>query len=282
MNNTVFKKYNVVGDDICYHHTATEPSCDRYYHGPEAHLQYEVLYLLKGQVSYIIEGETYEVREGDMIFVAPNEIHTLKIEGSRPYERIVLLFNMSILHRLMRELEVSLGAFSEGEKNLFHIIGRGEVKEYGLDKILHSIIMEDGDENRKKLSIISKLIKFVLTIDRVTQESSHTAPLSSDTLVRAVTEYVDLHMGEPIRLDTLAEELYISKSTLCHRFSDLMNMTVNKYVITKKMYRAAEMLRDGYSAQAAAEAVGYDNYTSFFYNYKRVIGVSPTVTGKTD
>lgn len=284
MNSKIYKKYNVVGDDICYHHTVTEASGNGYYHGPEAHQQYEVLYLMDGEISYIIDGDTYDVKEGDIIFVAPNEIHTLMIGGDKPYERIVLLFNMDILDRLMRELETTLGAFSYDGKNRFHVIGKTDVKKYGLDRILLSIINEDGEEGHKKLGIISRLIRFVILIDRITSDSENnfTAPSYSDRLVASVTEYVDRHIGEPIRLDTMAEELYVSKSTLCHRFASLMNMTVNQYIIAKKMYRATELLRDGLQAQDAAEAVGYDNYTSFFYNYKKVMGIPPTSVTKGD
>lgn len=282
MNSKIFKKFNVVGDDLCYHHTVTEASGKEYYHGPEAHQQYEVHFLLGGEVSYIIDGDTYDVKEGDMIFVAPNEIHALVISGDKPYERVVLLFNMDILHQIMVELDATLGAFSYDGKNRFHIINKSEVKKYGLDKILMSIIGEDGAESHKKLGIVSRLLRFVIAIDRVTTESkdNFATPTSSDRLVASVTEYVDTHISEPIRLDALAEELYVSKSTLCHRFSSLMNMTVNQYIIAKKMYRANELLHEGMSAQAAAEAVGYDNYTSFFYNYKKLMGTSPNSVDK--
>lgn len=282
MSSKIFKKYNLVGDDLCYHHTVTYPKGECYYHGPEAHLQYEMLYLLGGAVSYIIEGETYDVKKGDMIFVAPNEIHTLKIDGNEPYERIVLLFNMNILHGIMRELGVNLGAFSYDGKNRFHVIERCDVEKYALDKMLLSIIEETGKEEHKKLKIVSKLISLVVSIDKITSESKNnfTPSRASDRLVRAVTEYVDRNIDRQIRLDELAEELYVSKSTLCHRFSSLMNMTVNRYIITKKIYRATELMGEGYSAQAAAEAVGYSNYTSFFYNYRKIMGVSPTATAR--
>ena len=269
MSSKIYKEYNLVGDDLCYHHTVTDASGKKYYHGPEAHLQYEVLYLIEGEVSYIIEGETYEVKKGDMIVVAPNEIHTLEIV-------------INILHQIMRELEVSLGAFSYDGKNRFHIIESAKVERYQLDKMLFSIIDESGEENHKKLNIVSKLIKFVVTIDKVTKESKRNfkPSVSKDSLVSAVTEFVDRNIYKPIRLDALADELYVSKSTLCHRFSSLMNMSVNRYIITKKIYRATELLRDGYSAQDAAAAVGYTNYTSFFYNYRKIMGVSPAATGK--
>jgi AraC-like DNA-binding protein len=191
---------------------------------------------------------------------------------------------MQVLDELMRELNVELGAFSYDGKNRFHIIKRALVKEYSLDKILFDILSYDDSDKYKRLLIMSKLIEFIINIDKMVEKNkdNFVRPSSCDNLITAATKYIDEHISEPIRLDTLADELYVSKSTLCHKFSSVMNMTTNNYISLKKMHYATELLREGYSAGDVAAMVGYDNYTSFFYNYKRVIGVSPTVTGKTD
>ena len=283
-SNKVLKKYNVIGDDFYYHHTLTDRSGRECYHAPEAHTQHEVLYLVKGEVSYIIEGETYDIKEGDMIFVAPNEIHTLKINGECDYERIVLLFDINILEGILSALGTTLDTFSFSGKNHFHVIKKRYVEEGGLDKLLLSITDGDEEEKYKKLDIMSGIISFVIAIDKTAArlKDNFTRPSSSDKLVAAVTQYVDSHIGEPICLDELADSLFVSKSTLCHRFSSYMKMTPTRYVTLKKMYRAAELLRDGMPASAVARAVGYDNYTSFFYNYKKVMGTSPAATSHRD
>lgn len=281
-SNKVLKKYNVIGDDFYYHHTLTERWGKESYHAPEAHKQHEVLYLLRGEISYIIEGETYDVKEGDMIFVAPNEIHTLKINGRLDYERIVLLFDINLLEGIMRSLDTTLDTFRFSGKNRFHIIKKQDVKAGGLDKLLLSITEGEESDKYKRLDIMSKLIGFVIAIDKTAarMKDNFTRPTSSDRLVAAVSEYIDSHISEPVRLDELAEALFVSKSTLCHRFAAYMNMTPAKYATLKKMYYAAGRLGEGIAASAVAREVGYENYTSFFYNYKRVMGVSPAASSR--
>jgi AraC-like DNA-binding protein len=102
------------------------------------------------------------------------------------------------------------------------------------------------------------------------------APSLEDGMLRAAAAYVDAHVGDPIRLDDIARSLFISKSTLCHRFAKQMHMTINLYIAIKKMHRAADLLRKGHGATEVAAMVGYDNYTTFFYNFKRIMGASPT------
>ena len=272
------KSYNVIGDDIYYHHTVSDISGADYYHAPCSHRQHEVLLLLQGEVSYVIEGETYKVSKGDMIFVAPGEIHTLKIAGNSPYERIVLLFDMSVLDNMMRALNIDLRAFSYDGRNRFHVIDRELVREFDLDKLLIDIISYDDSDKYKRLLIMSKLIRFAVNIDKMIEKNKNNLaePSERDKLISAATEYIDKHLFEPIRLDDMAKRLLVSKSTLCHKFASVMNMTVNSYVSLKKMNAAAELLREGKPAAEVSAALGYDNYTSFFYNFKKHLGTSPT------
>ena len=273
----VIKEYSAKGDKLYYHHTKTDAIGNGYSNKPEAHTQHEVLYLLSGELTYIIEGESYRVKKGDMIFVAPSEIHALNVGGSQPYERIVMLFDMSILHGIMKALGSELRAFSYDGKNEFHIIKSEYVRRHGLDRILTEITETDIDEKYKNLDIVARLINFVTEIDKVISEGyGFRRPDRLDSLVSAVSGYIDSHIGEQIKLDDISNELFVSKSTLCHKFAAAMNLSLGRYITTKKMYHAHELIKSGFSARDAAEAVGYENYSSFFYNYKKLMGCSPT------
>ena len=171
MSEKVILKYNVLGDDLYYHHTKTEITGDGYRVSPDAHTQYEVLYLIDGELSYVIDGESYQVKRGDMIFVPPHEIHTLYVNGKLPYERMVLLFDMEILLVMMRKMGVTLGAFSYEKKNRFHVIEKALVEKYGLGALLLQIIKSPEDAY-KKLDIISKLINFVIAIDKLISDNT--------------------------------------------------------------------------------------------------------------
>lgn len=101
-------------------------------------------------------------------------------------------------------------------------------------------------------------------------------PISKDPMIKSVIDYIDAHISKPIKLDDIADNLYISKSTLCHKFSNHMNLTINRYAAIKKIHYADELIRGGMSATEAAMATGYNHYTTFYHNYKQIMGVSPT------
>ena len=275
----IFNEYNHVGDDFFYHHTKTKKSDTPYTIGPEVHTKYEALYLFDGVMSYVIEGQIYNVGRGALILVSPNTIHTLKISAGCDYERAVILFDVKVMQRQFSELEVGMSrVFTEG-KFPVKIIGADLVKKYGLDKAILSIISGERDSEYKKLKMISGLIEFLIALDKLMRsgESGFIAPTLSDPLISKVIEFINDHVGEEISLDRLAGELFVSKSTLCHRFSSYMNVTLNRYIAIKKIHLAAELICKGKSAEEAALAVGYENYTSFYYNFKKIMGISPAL-----
>ena len=274
--NKIFKNYNVIGDDFFYHHTLTEQNGEVYYHGPEVHRQYEVMYLMSGEISYIIEGETYNAAPGDMIFVSPNEIHTLKINGNLTYERAVVLFDMNVMERLISGADVKLSFLSPENSKKLRVINRETVSRFGIWRILSEMIECREPEPYKRLTVVSKLIEFMICLDKIAGDVKETAPTEIDPLIRKITEYIEKNLEKPISLSDMSRELFVSTSTLSHRFSEYMNMPLNRFIAVKKMHRADELMRDGLSASEVSRLVGYENYTSFFYNYKKIMGRSPS------
>ena len=274
--NKIFKNYNVIGDDFFYHHTLTEQNGEVYYHGPEVHRQYEVMYLISGEISYIIEGETYNATPGDMIFVSPNEIHTLKINGNLTYERAVVLFDMNVMERLISGADVKLSLLSPEYSKKLRVISRETVNRFGIWRILSEMLECREPEPYKRLTVVSKLIEFMICLDKIAGNVTEASPTEIDPLIRKITEYIEKNLEKPISLSDMSRELFVSTSTLSHRFSEYMNMPLNRFIALKKMHRADELMRDGLSASEVSRLVGYENYTSFFYNYKKIMGHAPS------
>ena len=276
--NKIISSYNTVGDELFYHRTRSDADGNEYYYGTEVHAQHELLFLVEGRISYVIEGQSYTVMPGDMIFVAPGEIHALKIDGRYPYERIVLLFDFEIIRPVMTRLDASLAQFSNEGSKRFHVIKKETVDRYGLADILCSITALDGEEKYKRLSIATKLIELAISIDKIAAEaaSEPQTPNSEDTLVRAAISYINSHLTEKISLDELATALFVSKSSLCHRFSSYLKISPSKYIAYRKIQYANRLLSEGYTAAAAATAVGYESYSAFYYSYRRIMNKAPS------
>jgi AraC-like DNA-binding protein len=177
-----------------------------------------------------------------------------------------LLFDINALRSMMHELCAPPEVFSQENGNCLHIVPRALAEEYGLDRLLIEIFSCEDEDRYKRLFILSKLLSFMIQTDKMfsAHKERFAAPAAKDGLVSAAITYINEHIGDPIRLEEMAKNLFVSKSTLCHRFAKTVHMTTMHYILTNKMHRAAELLRKGYAATQVASMVGYENYTSFF------------------
>jgi AraC-like DNA-binding protein len=55
-----------------------------------------------------------------------------------------------------------------------------------------------------------------------------------------------------------------------------MNISVYQYMLRKRLILAQQKIRDGESATAAAMLCGFNDYSSFYKQYKKLFGVSPS------
>ena len=272
---TVISKFNSMFDSFFYHHSVSEKKGKATLYGPESHRQFEVIYLVKGEVKYFIEGEEYLAKPGDLIFVPPNEIHSLQIDGKTSYERIVVLFDFNLIKNMLAVGEVAVDD-AVFKAPPYRIIPAETVKKSGLRGIMYSIAAQDAGKGLP-LRFFSLILSLIAELDKLLADRGNKPilPITKEPMIKRAIEYINDHLTEPISLDDIASELYVSKSTLCHRFSSCMNISINRYIAVKKVYFAADLIRNGMSAQEASLAVGYEHYTTFFYNYKQILGVSP-------
>jgi AraC-like DNA-binding protein len=100
--------------------------------------------------------------------------------------------------------------------------------------------------------------------------------LSIDKVVQKAVTYINDNIQNPLTLDEICSAIFVSKSSLCHKFAKSMHVTVNHYVTIKKIHHAAKLIRGGMGVIEASAAVGYNQYTTFYHNYKKILGISPS------
>ncbi|MCD8380482.1 MAG: AraC family transcriptional regulator [Lachnospiraceae bacterium] len=92
-----------------------------------------------------------------------------------------------------------------------------------------------------------------------------------------VKEYVDLHYAEPLTLESLAGDFYLSKHYLARCFKEQFGTTVNGYIQQVRITRAKELLRfTDASIESIAADCGYE--TNYFGRlFRKTEGTSPGV-----
>lgn len=95
--------------------------------------------------------------------------------------------------------------------------------------------------------------------------------------MRDVISYINDHLNEPITLDELAEHFFVSKYYLLHAFKEYTRLSVHQYIISKRIIRAQNLMREGASPGDAARLSGFNDYAGFYRAFVKQTGVTPQV-----
>lgn len=93
--------------------------------------------------------------------------------------------------------------------------------------------------------------------------------------INELLEYISGHFAEPLSLDSLAQQYYISRAKLVQDFKQSTGMTVKDYITMIRINNARFMLGGGMSVQETAKNCGYDSVSYFVTLFKNMFGVSP-------
>ena len=99
----------------------------------------------------------------------------------------------------------------------------------------------------------------------------HATKLSLD-----VANYVRHHLSEPIRVDAMAEELFLSRPYLSARYKQETGSTLTDFILNEKTEEAKRLLRySDKTASAIAAYLGFSSHGHFSKVFKKYAGLTP-------
>ena len=99
---------------------------------------------------------------------------------------------------------------------------------------------------------------------------------STRYLLRA-KDLIDARYREPLDVPTLARTAHLSPAHFSREFRRTFGETADRYLLTRRLERAAEMLRNtDWSVVDICLAVGLTSVGSFTTSFRRAYGRSPT------
>jgi AraC-like DNA-binding protein len=95
--------------------------------------------------------------------------------------------------------------------------------------------------------------------------------------LRRAKDLVDHAYAEPLDVPALAREAHVSVWHFFRRFKEAYGETPHQYVLTRRVERAQELLRNGdLPVTEICLAVGFQSLGSFSAAFRRVTGMTPT------
>ena len=234
--------------------------------GKEFHTYHEIIFFMGGKGRFICDNYSIDLKQNMVMIIPKASYHRLNITGcEEEYRRCIIHFNdIPPLKELIAESLDKTTVF-DADMNIRYLL-------YKVIGCTDSTAQKSIKENIV-LSVIVLLLEKVLG-----KNSNYIGGISTESVPHKCIEIINRNLCGNISVPKIAEELSISQSALSHIFKKEMNISVYKYILEKRLVLAYEKILDGQRATEAALECGFNDYSGFYKQYKKMFGITPAET----
>lgn len=251
----------------------------RYINTLHYHSEFELLYILQGQIRCYNEEMEVIAKEGEILFVnsgIPHANERLELDS----QYILLQFRergkstqfLPELSEFLQRGGAPICVFSQ--KDLFY----QELRDYFLNISNYS--------QSNMVAIDYFILSGIYAISGILVQNGFFTPideiLHSPSLMRLlpVFDYIDQHYTEPINPKVLAGHLQISESYFCRLFKKILRATPSEYVNFVRISKADQLFSTKMNLSEIAYTLGFSSLSYFNRTFKRFRRCSPSTYRK--
>ena len=243
---------------------------------PHLHTEYEIYYNISGGKGFFIDDHYYDCSARDLFIIRTMHIHRVAVGDPDNYVRCVISIDCPFIEKLRAlmsdstaldfldragedlPVKVRLGK-EEHEKFLMH------VKEY--------LRLEQAKEH---LLLMSKLFELLAFIKYAFQDrEGMKVPESNPELWSEKAMYCIERNFSVYQTADVAKALNVNENYLSRVFKSETGISLNNYIIQRKIAEAKKLLYNGASVKDACTSSGFNDCSNFIRTFKKFTGVSP-------
>ena len=236
------------------------------------HDYYELLLPLTSPGNIFVNDQVYPLCRGTLYLIGENTLHRTISDGS--HARYVLHISRQTLSDLSTSqtdfIQLTRQNFSRSTMNneqMIHLIEQFQALERNKND------GRFGSDIRQIGALLDLLIQVAPILNAATAGES----IQNKDFMRVspILDYIRDNLTEPLTLDLIANEFFISKHYLCRIFKTATGFSVMEYIIYSRVLRARQLLKEGVSVQQAGERSGFSDNSHFIRTFGHLTGTSP-------
>ncbi len=248
----------------------------------ESHDFWEMVYVDFGKVKVKYGDKECELSQGDVIFHAPNEFHSIRAHESSPNFFVISFVSGSVamdsLIGYRTSLDKTLKPFISSiikEAESSFVIPKNDINLKKLKKKENAAL---GGEQLIKNYLEELIIHLMRGIAGCAGSSLFPSKESMENhLVTSVKSFIKERVYEKPRLSDICCSLGYSKSYLSKLFREQTGESIAGYAVKNKVKRAKELIREGnMNFSEISEKLAFDNPQYFSRVFKRETGMTPS------
>jgi AraC-like DNA-binding protein len=232
------------------------------------HEDCEIYIHLDGDVSFMVEDKIYPIRHGDILITRPYEYHHCIYHSKSSHKHFWILFSASGNEKIFKRFFDR----KKGEGNLLSL--NSENRQTLIDVCFRLC---------KKPESESELYCLFFTLINLIEGAKCGENGKDDTSTMSrILKSIHQNYADKLLISRLAEESYISVSTLERKFEHYFNITPYEYIKNIRLTNVARMLDEGKSVTESAEACGFSDTSTMITFFKKHFGMTPLQYKKRD
>lgn len=232
------------------------------------HAQYELFFLLRGEVEMTMGERAVPLRENDLLIIPAGLYHRIHFKKVAPYRRIVMYVSNEHLHTLGVEGFSALLEQYAGEPiNLTDTPFLQLLPQFS--RVAAIEIAPSAQQALYNEGLLSLYLSALAVVSK--QSENH-----ADRLIDLAVQYINSNLHQKLTIESIAEQLYASGSYLCKIFRRKMGLPLMHYVNRQRIFRAKELMGEGIPLKEVYLRCGYENYITFFRVFRAETGQSPS------
>ncbi len=238
--------------------------------------------LLSGKVDYLMESGVCALSPGDVLLVRHHAIHKALIDQTQPYERVIVYLDRKYFERMMPQAGL-MACFDNADRSRKYLYTPSDGQRALLQHILadYEKALEETEIGVQVMRD-TLLIQLLVLLNRICvmevvdgAGESERRGRQTDPKIEKVLSYINENFTRDLSVDELAALVFLSHYHFMRLFKEQTGSTVYAYVRQKRLLYAARLIREGTSAQSAAAACGFADYSGFHRAFKECFGLSP-------
>lgn len=241
-----------------------------WFNAEHCHQFCEILYIVRGSGTIRFGDQAAKsINEGNLIVLNPFVAHAETSSSENPLYMVFIAAEQFQINDL--------------SPNFLLPSGRNPILEtqgykFKIEQIFTEIIRETSGMVTYYEEFSNLLLnELLLIVQRLLMaDSVFTAGSNDESECARIKDYIDSNYASALTLESISENIYVSKHHLSHIFKEQVGISPIQYLLMRRMDEAAALLRDTDTAiSEVAKIVGYVDLAYFSQSFKRIKGVSP-------
>lgn len=237
---------------------------------------WEICYIVAGHVDWWAGDQIFEVTKGQVFITRPNVLHGGQDAVMHPCElywlQITLPDKTAPTHRnpiasLARDFQTLGTKLFTGSPLLPSLFERLLTEHRSLD--MHAQTAAQGT--------LHMLLVDVLRLAKAADAQQHEKRHRLTTRIEKIVRWIQVHLGEPMTIQQLAEKASLGVSQFRARFGEEVSQSPNDYITSQRVIRAKHLLatQPDWPITRVAHQLGFTTSQYFATVFKDRVGMTP-------